>query len=204
MRWFFCFIDFTSTVIILMLFYSLIEDKSTSMVVLADNGRIQNAVSIKVGKYKAKLDKVGATVSLRKGEKPSEVRMMSDEEMNRRFGDVLKAEPPKAKKIILYLNESNTALSSQSKEKMMLVIKTIKKRMPCVVNIIGHTDTTGDATKNIKVSLKRAKIVQELIVKEGINISILTIKGYGEEKLLVQTPDNTKEPINRNVEVFIK
>jgi len=187
-----------------MLFYTLIDDKSTSMVVLADNGRIQNAVSIKVGKYKAKLDKVGATVSLRKGEKPSEVRMMSDEEMNRRFGDVLKAEPPKAKKIILYLNESNTALSSQSKEKMMLVIKTIKKRMPCVVDIIGHTDTTGDATKNIKISLERAKIVQELIVKEGINISILTIKGYGEEKLLVQTPDNTKEPINRNVEVFIK
>jgi len=186
------------------LFYYLMDDKPKSLVVLADNGKTQNAVSIQSGEYEAKLDKVGATVSLQKGEKPSDVRMMSKEEMNRRFGDVVKAEPLKAKKIILYLNEYNTDLNDTSKVDMALVIKTIKDRTPCVVDIIGHTDTTGDSDINIKLSLKRANLVKELIKKEGIDVSSFSVKGYGEEELLIPTKDNMKEPKNRNVEVFIK
>jgi len=186
------------------LFYYLMDDKPKSLVVLADNGKTQNAVSIQSGEYEAKLDKVGATVSLQKGEKPSDVRMMSKEEMNRRFGDVVKAEPLKAKKIILYLNEYNTDLNDNSKVDMALVIKTIKDRTPCVVDIIGHTDTTGDSDINIKLSLKRANLVKELIKKEGIDVSSFSVKGYGEEELLIPTKDNMKEPKNRNVEVFIK
>ncbi len=186
------------------LFYYLMDDKPKSLVVLADNGKTQNAVSIQSGEYEAKLDKVGATVSLQKGEKPSDVRMMSKEEMNRRFGDVVKAEPLKAKKIILYLNEYNTDLNDNSKVDMALVIKTIKDRTPCVVDIIGHTDTTGDSDINIKLSLKRANLVKELIKKEGIDVSSFSVKGYGEEELLIPTKDNMKESKNRNVEVFIK
>ena len=186
------------------LFYYLMDDKPKSLVVLADNGKTQNAVSIQSGEYEAKLDKVGATVSLQKGEKPSDVRMMSKEEMNRRFGDVVKAEPLKAKKIILYLNEYNTDLNDNSKKDMALVVKTIKDRAPCLVDIIGHTDTTGDSDINIKLSLKRAHLVKELIKQKGIDVSSFSVKGYGEEDLLIPTKDNMKESKNRNVEVFIK
>jgi len=186
------------------LFYYLMDDKPKSLVVLADNGKTQNAVVIQSGEHEAKLDKVGATVSLQEGEKPSDIRMMSKEEMNRRFGDVVKAEPLKAKKIILYLNEYNTDLNDNSKKDMALVVKTIKDRAPCLVDIIGHTDTTGDSDINIKLSLKRAHLVKELIKQKGIDVSSFSVKGYGEEDLLIPTKDNMKESKNRNVEVFIK
>ena len=204
LRWAFCFIDFSATVIILGLFYHLIEDKSTDMVVLADNGKVQNAVVIQAGEHKVQLDEVGATVSFKEGEKPSDVTIMSKEEMNKRFGNVLKAEPLKAKIIILYLNEYNTGLNNSSKDAMNLVLKTIKDRTPCVVDIIGHTDTTGDSDINIKLSLDRATLVKELIKKEGIDVSSFSVKGYGEEELLIPTEDNMKESKNRNVEVFIR
>ena len=204
MKWIFYFIAFSPTIAILVLSYYLIDDKPKSLVVLADNGKTQNAVVIKSGEHEAKLDKVGATVSLQEGEKPSDIRMMSKEEMNRRFGDVVKAEPLKAKKIILYLNEYNTDLNDNSKADMDLVIKTINDRVPCMVDIIGHTDTTGDSDINIKLSLKRANLVKELLKQKGIDVSSFSVKGYGEEDLLIPTKDNMKEPKNRNVEVFIK
>ncbi len=204
MRWVLCFIDFTATVVILGLFYHLVDDKSESMVVLADNGKVHNAVVIQSGEYNVPLDKVGATASFREGEKPSDVTIMSKDEMNRRFGDVLKAEPLKAKTIILYLNEYNTDIDDNSRADMALAIETIKKRTPCEVDIIGHTDTTGDSDINIKLSLSRAKLVKELIKQEGIDVSSFSVKGYGEEELLIHTSDNTKELKNRNVEIFIK
>ncbi|MCK5854569.1 MAG: OmpA family protein [Sulfurovaceae bacterium] len=204
MRLFFCFIDIIATVIVLGFFYHLIDEKSSSMVVLAENGKVQNAVAIQVGEHDVQLNEVGAMVSLQEGEKPSKVTMMSKEEMDRKFGNVLKAEPLKAKKIILYLNENNTALNDKSKVDMALVIETIKDRTPCMVDIIGHTDTTGDSNINIKLSLDRANLVKELIKKEGIDVSSFSVKGHGEEELLIPTSDNMKEPKNRNVEVFIK
>ena len=204
LKWIFCFIDFSVTVIILWLFYHLIESKSTTTVVLADNGKVQNAVLIQAGEHNVKLDEVGATVSFKEGEKPSDVTIMSKEEMNRKFGNLLKAEPLKAENIILYLNEDNTGLSDNSIADMALAIETIKKRTPCSVDIIGHTDTTGDSSKNIELSLKRANLVKELMEKEGIDVSSFLVKGYGEEELLIHTADNVKEPKNRNVEVFIR
>ena len=204
MRWVFCFIDFSATVIIMGLFYHLVDAKGESMVVLADNGKVHNAVIIQSGEYTVPLDEVGATASFKEGEKPSDVTIMSKEEMNRRFGNVLKAEPLKAKTIILYLNEYNTDVNDNSKADMALAIETIKKRTPCTVDIIGHTDTTGDSDINIKLSLDRAKLVRELIKQEGIDVSSFSVKGYGEEELLIPTADNMKEFKNRNVEIFIK
>lgn len=211
MKWIVYFLlNLGSLVLLSGLFYGLSYHflKHKSLVVLADNGKVQNAVSIGIGKgeskHEAKLNKIGATVSLSEGEKPSKIRIMSKEEMNIRFGTVLNAEPLKAKKIILYLNEYNTELNSKSKESMDLVIKTIEERTPCMVDIIGHTDTVGSRSKNIEVSLKRAKLVNRLIEKKGVDTSSFSIKGYGEEDLLIPTPNNTKEPRNRNVEVFIK
>ena len=204
LRWFFCFIDFSATVIVLGFFYHLIDEKGSSLVVLADNGKVHNAVMVQSGEYNVALDKVGATASFKEGEKPSDVRIMPEEEMKKRFGNVLSAEPLKPKNIILYLNEYNTDLNDSSKADMALVIETIKKRTPCVVDIIGHTDTVGDSDINIKLSLDRAKLVKELIRKEGIDVSSFSVKGYGEEDLLVLTKDNMKELKNRNVEIFIK
>jgi len=73
-----------------------------------------------------------------------------------------------------------------------------------MVDIIGHTDTTGSNEINIKVSLKRAKYIESILKEKGVKAESLTAKGYGEEDLEVETADNVAEAKNRNVEIFIK
>jgi len=174
-------------------------------IVLLDSGKSQNTVLVSTEKGGAKLDKVGAFVDLKDKKKaPSKVKTMSKEEINSRFGKVLAMSPAKPVKYILYFKPNSIELTEKSTMDLEEAIKTMKKRSPCTVDIIGHTDSVGSSAKNIEVSLKRAKHVTALVKKRDVKVVSLTSKGYGEEDLLIKTADNVSEVRNRNVEVFIK
>ncbi len=71
------------------------------------------------------------------------------------------------------------------------------------LEISGHTDNTGDDTKNIELSEARAKSVIKYLINQGVSENRLTFKGYGSSK-----PINTNETAdgraeNRRVEVKI-
>ncbi len=178
---------------------------SKTTVVLLDSGKVGSSITVSTQKATTKIDKIGAFVELKdKDEAPSRVKVMSKEEINKRFGKVLKAAPKKPVSYLLYFEAGSTTLTPESEKMLEEALKTIKKHSPCSVDIIGHTDTTGSATLNQKVSLKRAKYIKSIIEKMGIEVIALNAKGYGEEDLLVKTPDNTANARNRNVEIFIK
>ena len=59
----------------------------------------------------------------------------------------------------------------------------ILKAYPAVaVRLEGHTDNTGDAAANKKLSLDRAVTVKEIMIKGGIPDERIGTDGYGEEK----------------------
>ena len=53
----------------------------------------------------------------------------------------------------------------------------------------------------LSLSIKRAEVVKEILINYGINQSSIKILGKGEESLAVDTPDDTKQPANRRVEI---
>jgi outer membrane protein OmpA-like peptidoglycan-associated protein len=176
-----------------------------STVVLLDNGKVENAVIVTTDKGSSKLDKVGNYVDLKDKEKaPSEVNTMSKKEIESRFSKVLAAAPMKPIKYMVYFKPNSKELTEESKTVLVNVLEDIKKRSPCMVDIIGHTDTTGSSELNIKVSLKRAKVIESILKEKGVKVVSLVAKGYGEEDLQVKTADNVAEAKNRNVEIFIK
>ena len=69
--------------------------------------------------------------------------------------------------------------------------------------IFGHTDTKGTIKYNMKLSIKRAEAVKEILLSQGITAKNVSVLGEGENKLAVDTPDNTKHPANRRAEVKI-
>ncbi len=176
-----------------------------STVVLLESGKRQNSIIVANEKGETKLDRVGSYVDLKeKTALPSEVKIMSKEELKRRFAKVLATTPPKPLTYILYFKPNSTELEEHSKLELQKALKSIEERAPCMVDIIGHTDTVGSHAINTKVSLKRAKYVEALIRKQKLKITALVAKGYGEEDLLIKTKDNVSETKNRNVEIFIK
>lgn len=178
---------------------------SKSTVVLLDSGKKQNAILIANENGTTKLDKVGSYVDISKEKKQiSEVKSMSADEINSRFSQALAVAPEKAMTYIVYFKPNSTDLTEASKTILKKALASIKERSPANVDIIGHTDTVGSNEGNIKVSLKRARVIKNIIEEEKIKTLSLVAKGYGEEDLLVKTKDNVDEAKNRNVEIFIK
>lgn len=194
-----------NTFIVITLLSLLFIGCSKTTVVLLDNGKTHNAVLVSTDKGNSQLDKVGSFIDLKDKEKaPSKVKTMSQKEIARRFSKALAISPQAPISYILYFKPNSTELTKASKGTLQNAIQSIDERSPCMVDIIGHTDTVGSQEQNVKVSLKRAKSIKSIFENKNIKVVSLTAKGYGEENLLVKTADNTPEAKNRNVEIFIK
>jgi hypothetical protein len=72
----------------------------------------------------------------------------------------------------------------------------------CVV-IVGSTDTVGDAAENLRLSLRRAEWARDQLMARGVSEGVLRVAGLGETNLLIPTDDETPEPRNRRVEIFL-
>lgn len=68
--------------------------------------------------------------------------------------------------------------------------------------IAGHTDSVGTNDSNRTLSLNRARSIGSYLRRKGLRVPIL-YEGFGEEALLVKTPDGTDEPKNRRAEYII-
>jgi outer membrane protein OmpA-like peptidoglycan-associated protein len=69
--------------------------------------------------------------------------------------------------------------------------------------VTGHTDTSGSAAYNLKVSQRRAEVVANELIRRGVPATDITTVGRGEEDLLVPTADGVREPRNRRVEIVV-
>lgn len=106
-------------------------------------------------------------------------------------------------KSILYINfEVNKADLTEDESKTINEIFLALKKDPSLnISIEGHTDNTGDAQKNKKLSLDRANSVMNALVSKGINKSKLTAKGFGSEHPLVSNDSEENKAKNRRVEL---
>jgi len=174
-------------------------------VVLLDSGKAHNAIIVSTNKGSKKLNKIGSFVQLEdKNKAPSQAKMMSKKEINSRYAVLFNIAPQQPRTYIVYFKKNSTELTEASKKTLEKALKTIQRRSPCVVDVIGHTDTVGSSRANSKVSLKRANYVKSMIKKRKSHVLALVAKGYGEEDLQMKTANNVSEAKNRNVEIFIK
>lgn len=178
---------------------------SKSTIVLIDNKKEHNAIVISNSKGSIKLNSAREYIDLKSKEQlPKEIKKMSQKEISERFQDIFNAEPSPPKQFIVYFKKNSTKLTPKSKNVLKEAVVSITKRTPCLVDVVGHTDTVGSKEGNMKISLRRAKYIRDMLVHSNIDSKILTIKGYGEIELRVMTEDNVAEEKNRNVEIFVK
>ena len=136
--------------------------------------------------------------------KPSKVQAMNKKEMEENYGTLMQATPKPPVSFLLYFTAGSTIIADESKAQFSLIEDAIKERAPCDVNIIGHADREGSKEYNIKLSLKRAKSVQEWLMVRELDIDLITVESYGEEDPIIKTEDGVAEQKNRRVEVLIR
>jgi outer membrane protein OmpA-like peptidoglycan-associated protein len=69
--------------------------------------------------------------------------------------------------------------------------------------IVGHTDSTGTETHNIKLSIRRSGAVKSFLVRQGVNGARLTEQGKGETEPIASNRTLEGRAQNRRVEIVI-
>jgi len=151
------------------------------------------------------ISKAGMAVKVQNAQTPPlPPEPMKKKEIKKIFGAAMRSIPLSPVRFNLYFKSGGTELTDASKALLPKILATVKKRIPCDVRIIGHTDTVGNAEKNWKLGLRRAERIKGVLVKLGMNPQRIEVASHGEKDLLVPTPDNVSEPKNRYVEVLIQ
>lgn len=130
------------------------------------------------------------------------VKQLAPGQLDAQYGDLLGQLPPKPSLFRLYFKQGSTDLADPSV--IEEVLAEIGKRAGADVQIVGHTDTTGDGELNDKVSAKRADAIKLLLIDKGIAADIIRTSGRGERELRVPTDDNVDNAENRRVEITVR
>ena len=156
---------------------------------------------------------LGADVELTSGQEATQVVVgkppgapftMSTNEVQRLFGEAMKARPPAPRQFLLYFFTGTTQLTPESEALLATILDFVRNRPAPDVTVIGHTDTAYTARSNFTLGLDRATSIRNLLVTTGLDGTLVSVASHGEADLLVPTPDDTPEPRNRRVEVSVR
>jgi len=85
-------------------------------------------------------------------------------------------------------------------EKIAIAMKNNPKLK---IEIDGYTDDIGNEEYNLKLSLKRAQAVKDILVnKYGIEAKRVVVKGLGEKHPLLPNTTSTNKALNRRIEII--
>jgi OOP family OmpA-OmpF porin len=138
------------------------------------------------------------------GVAPEVVKEMSEADVMLLFGDALAAQPPAPAHFTLYFQFDSDELTVESRKLVSQVQQSVKGFPVPQVAVVGHTDTTGSATANIGLGLRRAEVVRMRLIDAGVDKSSIVVTSHGEATPLVPTADNVNEPKNRRVDITVR
>ncbi len=101
----------------------------------------------------------------------------------------------------VYFNLGTANISKKAIKPLDEVIAVLKANPTAKLSIEGHTDNTGKAELNKKLSQQRANVIAAYFTKKGIAATRLTAIGYGDEKPVADNKSEEGKAKNRRVEL---
>jgi len=96
----------------------------------------------------------------------------------------------------VFFDTDESVLKPESYTELQILVEFLNKNPTIKVEIGGHTDNTGQKSRNLTLSNARAKAVFEYLVSKGIAADRLTHKGYADEAPIAD--NNTEEGRSKN------
>lgn len=131
-------------------------------------------------------------------------RIATAAEINARYADVLKIQPPSQEVVVLTFLPGKSQLTPESEQQLSELIQRARARAGGELLVVGHTDRVGSREANDKLSMQRAQAIVNLLKARGFPEDLLTAIGRGEREPVVPTEDEVAEPRNRRAEIIIR
>jgi len=84
------------------------------------------------------------------------------------------------------------------------IIPVLKKYSDRKIIVAGHTDSTGPASYNLKLSKRRAESVAKYLIKHGISAKRIKTIGFGESHPKYDNSTKRGRRLNRRVEIKLQ
>ncbi|OSY88719.1 cell envelope biogenesis protein OmpA [Tenacibaculum holothuriorum] len=104
----------------------------------------------------------------------------------------------------IYFNSGRSSFRPGVSGKLDLIAGIMTEYPKANFSIEGHTDSSGRASTNMRLSDKRAKAVLDYLVSKGIAASRLTSAGFGEDYPIASNKTRAGRAQNRRVEIKVK
>lgn len=103
---------------------------------------------------------------------------------------------------VLFATDS-ASVSGGSQSDLLAVATSLNRYPQSTVNVIGHTDNTGDAAYNQDLSERRAQSVSSVLISGGVAPQRINAVGRGENQPVASNQTEAGRQQNRRVEIII-
>lgn len=103
---------------------------------------------------------------------------------------------------LLFATDS-AVVSGGSQSELRIVANSLNSYPDTTVNVIGHTDSTGDASYNQNLSQQRAQAVSSVLIGGGVSSGRIRSIGAGENQPVASNQTSSGRQANRRVEIII-
>jgi OmpA-OmpF porin, OOP family len=103
----------------------------------------------------------------------------------------------------LNFDSATTRLTPESNSTVTNLTAILKCYPAMQVQLEGHTDSTGDADLNKKLSLDRANAIRDLLVQSGVDTARISTDGWGQERPIASNDTDDGRAKNRRTELIV-
>ncbi len=107
-------------------------------------------------------------------------------------------------KYIVYYESNNSSVSQQTLIALDSIVVVLKNSESYSIQLIGHTDNSGDETKNQELSEARAKSVSDYFTSKGLMATKITRSGVASSQAIGNNTTEQGKAKNRRTEISVQ
>jgi OOP family OmpA-OmpF porin len=101
----------------------------------------------------------------------------------------------------IHFDTESAVLDAAAKRKLDEVAEILMRNADVEVVIAGHADSRGPEDYNMRLSVKRAESVRRHLAEQGVAVSRMTVRGFGESQPVASNETASGQAKNRRVEL---
>lgn len=94
------------------------------------------------------------------------------------------------------------SISSHS-DFLLKMLAIVARNCATGIQIFGHTDSAGDPSDNLRLSVRRAEAVRDYLIRSGVEAHLLHAEGFGDTKPIYDNSTPEGRQRNRRIEFVV-